>query len=101
MGLRENSASADTSATVIGRGLCAAARAKNPSVSAAFGSGLVGNALPLAQAGNHRIRCQHSRSMQRVLGLISWFKNPRKSLIIQDLSPAWLSGWAYPCKLLI
>ncbi len=50
--------------------------------------------LPLAQAGNHRIKCRHSWSMRRVLELISWSKNPRKSLKLKDLSPAWLSGRA-------
>src|SRR6266516_5769107 len=55
---------------------------------------LRGVPLPLERAGNHRIKCRHSRSMQRVLELISWSKNPRKSLIIKDLSPAWLSGRA-------
>ncbi len=56
--------------------------------------------LPLAQAGNHRIKCQHSRSMQRLLELISWSRNPYKSLIIKALSPAWLSNWGLLRKLL-
>src|SRR5207244_12552846 len=54
--------------------------------------GAAGVPLRLAEAGKHRIRCQHSLSMQRVLRLISWSKNPGQSLIIKGLSPAWLSG---------
>src|SRR6266536_2263770 len=57
-------------------------------------AGMPGVPLPLAQAGNHQIRCHHPQSMRRVLGLILWSMNPRKLLITKGLSPAWLSGRA-------